>query len=204
LQESGKTSSIAGCQNTGHLGLGHNSTYFPGRIAEVLVYRRALSESERQSVEAYLQQKYSNAPPPPQSVATPTITPDGGNYSSPVTVTLQTSTSDATIRYTLNGVTPTSAPQLYTGPFQLNSSATVSARAFKSGLTDSTVASAAFTIESNPPPPPPPGDVPTSGLALWLKGDAGVIANGSTVSQWQDQSGNNAHASQSTNGSRPL
>jgi hypothetical protein len=32
--------------------------------------------------------------------------------------------------------------------------------------------------------------IPSSGLQLWLEADEGVTLNGSTVSQWTDQSGN--------------
>ena len=35
-----------------------------------------------------------------------------------------------------------------------------------------------------------PAPIPTSGLQLWLKADAGVTLNGSKVSRWADQSGN--------------
>ena len=54
---------IAGCQDTGYLGKGLkdtllSDTYFSGEIAEVLIYSRALSASERLSLEAYLREKY--------------------------------------------------------------------------------------------------------------------------------------------------
>ena len=39
--------------------------------------------------------------------------------------------------------------------------------------------------------------IPLSGLQLWLKADYGVTLNGSTVSQWIDQSGNGNDATQS-------
>jgi hypothetical protein len=44
--------------------------------------------------------------------------------------------------------------------------------------------------------------VPTSGLALWLKADAGV--SGSPVSQWSDQSGNGRYAIQGAGDSQPV
>ncbi len=91
-------------------------------------------------------------PPPQEQVATPEIDPDGGEFEDEVEVSLSTTTSDATIRYTLNGSNPASSSTLYNGPFTLTSSATVKARAFKSGMTDSEVASAIFDI-TNPPPP---------------------------------------------------
>ena len=39
--------------------------------------------------------------------------------------------------------------------------------------------------------------IPTTGLQLWLKGDAGVVLNGKTVARWEDQSGHGNDAIQS-------
>ncbi len=49
-----------------------------------------------------------------------------------------------------------------------------------------------------------PGGV-SSGLAIWLKADAGTSSSvdGAFLSSWQDQSGNNKHATQSTGLSQP-
>jgi hypothetical protein len=48
--------------------------------------------------------------------------------------------------------------------------------------------------------------LPAGGLKLWLRADAGVTLAGGTsyVSAWQDQSGTNNHALQSTTASQPL
>ncbi len=42
-----------------------------------------------------------------------------------------------------------------------------------------------------------------SGMQLWLRADSGVILNGSTVSQWNDFSGNSHNAYQNTIGNQP-
>jgi hypothetical protein len=78
-------------------------------------------------------------------VATPVITPPGGSFSDPVTVTLACDTPAAQIRYTLDGSTPTATSSLYTMPFLLDYSATLTAKAFKSGAVSSAAATATFT-----------------------------------------------------------
>ena len=66
LKKGGKRAAIAGCKDTGALGRSHGhqgdkeeNTYFTGEIAEVLVYTKALNETERRQVERYLMRKYA-------------------------------------------------------------------------------------------------------------------------------------------------
>lgn len=47
-------------------------------------------------------------------------------------------------------------------------------------------------------------EIPTNRLELWLKSDAGVVLNGSTVSKWEDQSGNGNDAIQSNVNRQPV
>ena len=49
-----------------------------------------------------------------------------------------------------------------------------------------------------------PAPIPTAGLQLWLKADAGVTLNGSKVSRWSDQSGNNNDAIEQDGDRQPL
>ncbi|WP_447001944.1 chitobiase/beta-hexosaminidase C-terminal domain-containing protein [Saccharothrix isguenensis] len=79
-------------------------------------------------------------------VATPTFSPGTGTYSTAQTVTISTATSGATIRYTVDGSTPTASSTPYSGPISVPTTRTVNAIALKSGLTNSTVASASYTI----------------------------------------------------------
>ncbi len=79
------------------------------------------------------------------TVATPTITPNGGNFSGSVSVAMQSATSGASIHYTTNGSTPTQSSTLYSGTMNVTSSTTINAKAFRSGYSPSTVASASFT-----------------------------------------------------------
>jgi chitinase len=88
------------------------------------------------------------APATAAKVATPTITPDGGSFVSTQSVSLACATSGATIRYTTDGTTPSSTSSAYDAPFALTSAATVKARGFTAGMTESDVASAEFIITS--------------------------------------------------------
>src|SRR5207253_10085759 len=81
----------------------------------------------------------------PLTVATPTITPNSGSFTTSVSVTVQTATSGASIYYTTDGSSPTQSSTLYAGAMTLTSSAVVKAKAFKSGYTASAEASASFT-----------------------------------------------------------
>ena len=81
-----------------------------------------------------------------EQVAAPVITPEGGDYSTALAVTLSCATEGAAIHYTVNGSTPTVNSTLYTAPFTVNATTTVKAFAVKSGMTDSDVVTATYTF----------------------------------------------------------
>ncbi|ACU75494.1 coagulation factor 5/8 type domain protein [Catenulispora acidiphila DSM 44928] len=80
------------------------------------------------------------------TAATPTFNPAGGSYTTAQSVTISDATSGASIRYTLDGSTPTASSTLYSGPISVTATTTVSAIAIASGMTNSAVASATYTI----------------------------------------------------------
>jgi parallel beta-helix repeat protein len=80
------------------------------------------------------------------TVTTPTITPNGGSFLGSVSVSMQTTTSGASIYYTTDGTTPTQSTTLYTGTMTLTSNATVKAKALKSGYNPSAEADASLTV----------------------------------------------------------
>ncbi|PKM17143.1 MAG: hypothetical protein CVV11_21465, partial [Gammaproteobacteria bacterium HGW-Gammaproteobacteria-15] len=81
-----------------------------------------------------------------QQVATPSITPDGGSHASSVTVSLQSATTGAVLRYTANNTAVTASSTAYTGPLTFTANATLRVKAFKNGMADSIERSANFTI----------------------------------------------------------
>ena len=81
-------------------------------------------------------------------VATPVFNPPGGNYASAQTVAITCATSGATIKYTTDGSAPNSNSAAYTAPIEISSNTTLKAYAFLQGMSDSAVASAAYTFGS--------------------------------------------------------
>ena len=80
-------------------------------------------------------------------VATPVFSPDASNtVSSGTQVTITTTTTGATIYYTLDGSTPSSESTAYSGAITLTESKTIKAIAVKAGYKDSEVASATYTV----------------------------------------------------------
>jgi hypothetical protein len=80
-------------------------------------------------------------------VTAPAFSPVGGTYTTTQSVTITSATSGATIRYTTNGTTPTTTTgTVYSGPVAINSTTTLKAIAYKTGMTTSAVTSAAYTI----------------------------------------------------------
>jgi kumamolisin len=84
----------------------------------------------------------------PAAVAPVLFAPSSGTYKKKVTVNMATTTSGATIYYTTNGATPTTASTKFTHTFTITKKGTTTVKAFavKSGVPDSFVTSASYTI----------------------------------------------------------
>lgn len=84
---------------------------------------------------------------PVASVSPPSFNPNGGVFTTSQTVSMFSSTSGASIRYTTNGSTPSSTSgTLYSSPIVISATTTLKAIAFKSGMSDSSITSATWTI----------------------------------------------------------
>jgi hypothetical protein len=101
----------------------------------------------------------------PGKVATPSLSPGGGGYSSVQFVTVSCATSGATIRYTNDGSDPTSSSAVYSSSIAINTgTTTIKAKAYKDTMTYSDTATATYTINTPTPPPtvtPTPTPKPT-------------------------------------------
>jgi Tfp pilus assembly protein PilV len=74
------------------------------------------------------------------------VSPVGGTYTTAQNVSITCATPNAEIRYTLDGSEPLKSSTLYTGAINISSSATLTAKAFKSGWTDSNMVTQSYTI----------------------------------------------------------
>jgi nucleoid-associated protein YgaU len=89
----------------------------------------------------------STPKPPTETVAAPAFTPAEGSFTGAQSVAIATSTEGAEIRYTTDGSAPSaSSGTVYTGPVPVAATTTIRAIAYKTGMSDSPVVSATFTI----------------------------------------------------------
>ena len=83
----------------------------------------------------------------PAIVATPAISPaTGTTFTSTLNVSMTDTTANSTIYYTTDGSTPTTASTKYSAAFNINASTSFKAIAVASGMTNSAVASASYTL----------------------------------------------------------
>jgi alpha-tubulin suppressor-like RCC1 family protein len=79
------------------------------------------------------------------------MSPVPETYNVPQNVTLSCTVSGATIRYTTDGTEPTEASPTYSTPVAVGASATLKAKAFKSGWTNSATAAGPYTMQAGTP-----------------------------------------------------
>ena len=87
------------------------------------------------------------------TAAVPSFSPAAGTYTTAQVVTLSDSTAGATIYYTTDGTTPTTASSVYSAPITVGSNQTINAIAVVSGLANSPVATGAYKIAPVLPAP---------------------------------------------------
>ncbi len=115
-------------------------------------YTGAITVSATETIKAiatasgYSQSSVATAAYTIPKTASPVFSPAGGTYSSTQSVTITDSTPGATFYYTTNGSTPTSSSTRYTGAITVSSTETIKAIATANGYSQSSVATAAYTI----------------------------------------------------------
>ncbi|MDB6109272.1 MAG: hypothetical protein JWR69_1022, partial [Pedosphaera sp.] len=88
-----------------------------------------------------------NSLPGTPALPPPVISPDGGTFGAPVTVTLQAPDTNAAVYYTLDGMLPTTNSFRYTGPLLVTNSLTLNANAYAAGFNSSVAARASFVLQ---------------------------------------------------------
>jgi hypothetical protein len=99
------------------------------------------------------------------AAVTPTFSPAAGTYLTSQSVTISDTTPGATIYYTTNGTRPTTSSSVYSGPITVSATETVEAIAVATGLSNSAVGTAAYSIgppAATPTFSPAAGTYPTS------------------------------------------
>ncbi len=81
------------------------------------------------------------------ALAPPSITPNGGTFTSLANVTFAAPNTNVLIYFTFDGSLPTTNSFLYAAPLSLTSNLTLSASAFATGYVNSVTVSALFTIQ---------------------------------------------------------
>jgi hypothetical protein len=172
-------------------------TKMKGDIAEILIYSRALTPTERASVADYLAQKYGivNLLPTVSLDATPA----GPTHAAGDILTLTANATDpdgtvANVKFFANGSllgTATAAPYQIRVALETPGSYDLTAVATDNKDATGTSTTVSRTVSSGAEPTLGV----TSSLQLWLKADAGVTTgDGGIVTTWQDQSGQANHA----------
>ncbi len=83
------------------------------------------------------------------TVYTPTFNHGTGSYNTSLSIIISTATAGATIHYTTDGsTTPTCSSTTYISPINVSSNETIEAIGCKTGLTNSSIATAVYTINS--------------------------------------------------------
>jgi hypothetical protein len=120
----------------------------PGeKISEIFNPFTSISITASGSYKAWVTAPYNGTIVPPSDTTAPvvTITPATGTYTTVQSITLSANET-ATIYYTLDGSTPTTASLIYSGAISLNSSATIKYFAKDTAGNSSAVQSTAYTI----------------------------------------------------------
>jgi len=85
--------------------------------------------------------------------ATPVVTPAGGTYAGPQTVTITSASPNVKIYYTTAGNAPTTSSPVYSGPLTVATSGKIYAMAAQTGYTTSPIVTEVYTITGVTPTP---------------------------------------------------
>lgn len=143
-----RTQNILGANNT-------VTTYWNGELAELLCYSRAVTETERKNIQAYISNRYQ------LTTATGTAAPV---FSVGTSTLLQPTEVAIAVPYngtgyiTLDGTTPTTSSPVYSKPVRINYTQTLKCLIVANGVS-STVTTATYTLDATKWPAPNAADL---------------------------------------------
>jgi hypothetical protein len=191
------------------LGNSYYPNSFNGNVPEVLVFNRALTASERSTVNNYLNSKYSlvsSVPPTPTNLVATAFSPTQIGLTWSESLTNGAATQIAIERSTASN-----------GPFSVIAEVPDALSYVDTNLAAGTIyyyqVQAINIIQPSPPSNiaqattlATGANIPFGNLALWLKADSGWGRSGTNVpvSWWPDQSGNGNNAQQMSGANQPL
>ena len=191
------------------LGYNFNTAYFAGDVAELMIFNRVLSVSEREVVNSYLNSKYAvvtNVPAVPAGLAAYAIGTNQVNLG--WTNALGNETTIYTVeRKTGAGGTYAVVAEVRDTTSYLDGGVSAGTLYYYRVKARNYAGESAYSSEASVTTPSSGVSLPVADLKLWLKADAGVVRNGTngTVAFWLDQSGNGSDAHQiPTAASQPL
>jgi hypothetical protein len=120
-------------------------------------------------------------------VATPVASPGAGAVDSGTVISLSSETEGASIYYTLDDSDPTTTSTEYTESSKpsITSALTLKAIAVKTGMVNSGILSAAYTVNSSTPEQPPPPEEPaTPGPLVVSSAETGIMEKGGGTRQF--------------------
>jgi alpha-tubulin suppressor-like RCC1 family protein len=107
-------------------------------------------------------------------VATPQLTPPSGTYGDPQTVSINSSTSGATLRYTTDGSDPTDSSTIYNAPITISQNTTLQVKGYRSGVLSSDTVQAVYVLQVREPSISPRSGLYTTAPAVTITADAGT------------------------------
>jgi hypothetical protein len=186
---------------------GDSYGFFNGDIAEILIFNRSLSDSERGVVETYLNNKYAIAAPGPTIPADLTASTVSSNQINLTWINSAVNAQTFLIE----------RKQGVAGTYQQVATVDVTVTSYMdTGLNTNTqyyyrvrahnpAGNSGYSNETNATTSATGVSVPLADLKLWYEADAGSVLNNSgQLFQWTDQSGNTNNAIQFTTANEPL
>jgi hypothetical protein len=188
---------------------GYSASFFAGDMAEVLVFNRTLTASERITVNSYLNGKYalvSAVPPTPTNLMAMAISTSQVSLTWNEVLTNGGATQISIERKTGSGGTYAVVAQIANALSYLDTNLTSGTTYYYRVRAINLTTWSPYSNETNATTLASGPDVPLGNLLLWLKADTGLLqaSTNTLVSYWADQSGKGNHAYQSSSANQPV